>query len=120
MEQIIQRALTDTRDSVIIVPIEKFDKLDVDKFKDLVYEINDYVDPKGIDICGSMPNTEAIYNWGDYHYALALAKSLEKLGYHCTVKTRDEWYERSRNAYSIVLRGKYACYPKIEQKYSIM
>lgn len=111
---------TDTRDSVIIVPIEKFDKLDADKFKDLVYEINDYVDPKGIDICGSMPNTEAIYNWGDYHYALALAKSLEKLGYHCTVKTRDEWYERSRNAYSIVLRGKYACYPKIEQKYSIM
>lgn len=31
--QIIQRALdyTDTRDSVIIVPIEKFDKLDVDE-----------------------------------------------------------------------------------------
>lgn len=111
---------TDTKDGMILVPINEFKEYCAEEFCEKIYKINEYVDPKGIDICGSMPNTDVIQNWGDYHYALALAKSLEQYGYHCVIKTRDEWYERSTSAYTIVLRGKYACYPKIEQKYSIM
>ena len=71
-------------------------------------------DPKKIDICAPMPDDENKKFWGDYHYALAMKKELEKHGYQVDVRPYQRWYESTDSAVTIALRGNRPYYPKEE------
>ncbi len=64
------------------------------------------LDPKEIDICGSMPFRKGGEFWGDYHYANSLKKAFEKLGYKANVLFIDDWNKESTAKNVIVLRGR--------------
>lgn len=51
---------------------------------------------------------------GDYHYALAMKKELEKHGYQVDVRPYQRWYESTDSAVTIALRGNRPYYPKEE------
>ena len=68
---------------------------------------------KEIDICGAMPEDETRKFWGDYHYAMAMKREFEKLGYRVNVRSKEHWYDLSTAKYVIVLRGVKAYYPGI-------
>ena len=71
-------------------------------------------DSKKIDICAPMPDDENKKFWGDYHYALAMKKELEKHGYQVDVRPYQRWYESTDSAVTIALRGNRPYYPKEE------
>lgn len=55
----------------------------------------------------STPNLKEAPMWGDYHFAVSLRKSFEKLGQRATVDTHDGWYSRPEDEdVAIVLRGR--------------
>lgn len=70
------------------------------------------INPKKIDICAPMPDDENKKFWGDYHYALAMKKELEKLGYEVDVRPYQRWSDSSNSAITIALRGNRPYYPK--------
>lgn len=72
------------------------------------------INRRKIDICGPMPNDETKKFWGDYHYAAAMKKELEKRGYEVDVRPYQRWYDNTDSAYTIVLRGNRPYYPKEE------
>lgn len=74
------------------------------------------VNPKKIDLCAPMPDDENKKFWGDYHYALAMKKELEKRGYEVDVRPYQRWYDNTDSAFNIVLRGNRPYYPKEEPK----
>lgn len=53
------------------------------------------------------PNVERRTNWGDWHFALALRDSLERLGHEVTIDCKEEWYRPSAylDDVVVVLRG---------------
>ena len=61
-----------------------------------------------------MPDDENKKFWGDYHYALAMKKELEKHGYQVDVRPYQRWYESTDSAVTIALRGNRPYYPKEE------
>ena len=63
------------------------------------------LDPLSIDICGPMPDNDSAKSWGDYHFALALKKAFEKMGYKANILSREHWYDKSDSKYVLVLRG---------------
>ncbi|WP_044959310.1 CgeB family protein [Butyrivibrio sp. WCD2001] len=63
------------------------------------------LDGDSIDICGAMPANDSAKFWGDYHYALALKKSFEKLGFKVNVLSKEHWYDNTDSKYVLVLRG---------------
>ena len=66
-----------------------------------------------IDICGAMPEDDTKKFWGDYHYAMAMKREFEKLGYRVNVRSKEHWYDLSTAKYVIVLRGVKAYYPGV-------
>lgn len=74
------------------------------------------VNPRKIDLCAPMPDDENKKFWGDYHYALAMKKELEKRGYEVDVRPYQRWYDNTDSAFNIVLRGNRPYYPKEEPK----
>lgn len=66
-----------------------------------------------IDICGAMPEDDTKKFWGDYHYAMAMKREFEKLGYRVNVRSKEHWYDLSMAKYVIVLRGVKAYYPGV-------
>lgn len=84
------------------------------RLKDILLEYNkDVIDDHLIDICGAMPDNETKKFWGDQHFAMAMKKEFEKLGYRANVLPRDRWYARSKAKYTIVLRGPKNYYPSM-------
>lgn len=75
--------------------------------------IQDEIDAQRIDICGTMPDDEERKYWGDYHFALAMKKEFEKMGYQVNVLSRGHWYDKSTAKYVIVLRGTIPYYPPV-------
>ena len=51
------------------------------------------------------PNPKGHHHWGDYFYALALKKALEKHGFNVNIHEKNEWYGHDREDIVIVLRG---------------
>lgn len=53
------------------------------------------------------PNLSVSHEWGDYHFANAMKRSLEKLGHHCVVDCLDQWESADSLTADIVvvLRG---------------
>jgi len=84
------------------------------RLKEILLEYNqDVLDDHMIDIFGAMPDNETKKFWGDQHFAVAMKKEFEKLGYKANVVPRDRWYDRSKAKYIIVLRGPKDCYPSV-------
>nr|WP_321249254.1 glycosyltransferase [uncultured Ruegeria sp.] len=53
------------------------------------------------------PNRETLTAWGDYYFALGLAKAFSRLGYKTTIDPADEWYRNSKpGGIDLVLRGR--------------
>lgn len=85
-----------------------------EKLRELLLEYNkDSVDEKRIDILGAMPSDETKKFWGDQHFAIAMQKEFEELGYKARVVARDCWFDRSDAKYIIVLRGAKEYYPSV-------
>lgn len=42
-------------------------------------------------------------HWGDWHFAMALRDSLERLGHHVTIDCRDRWYRPTSHLDDVVL-----------------
>ena len=63
------------------------------------------------------PNWKVVQEWGDYHFALALKKEFEALGYHVLLQVLSEWDNNEGNACDIalVLRGLSRYTPKPHQ-----
>lgn len=84
------------------------------KLKEILLSYNTYeVDEYSIDICGAMPEDETKKFWGDQHFAMAMKREFEELGYHVSVLARDRWYDMSKSKYVIVLRGTKPYYPSV-------
>jgi hypothetical protein len=49
------------------------------------------------------PTVERRTNWGDWHFALALRDSLERLGHEVTIDCYDEWYRPTAYLDDVVL-----------------
>jgi len=53
------------------------------------------------------PNRGVMDAWGDYYFALGLAKAFSRMGYRTAIDPQDEWYANSRpGGLDIVLRGR--------------
>ncbi|WP_377191261.1 glycosyltransferase family protein [Ruegeria meonggei] len=53
------------------------------------------------------PNREVLGDWGDYYFALGLAKAFSRMGYRTSIDPQDEWYANSNpGGLDIVLRGR--------------
>ncbi|MBE5925421.1 MAG: glycosyltransferase [Lachnospiraceae bacterium] len=86
------------------------------RLREILLEYNeDVVDDKRIDIFGAMPDDETKKYWGDQHFAVAMKKEFEKLGYKANVVPRDKWFDRSDAKYTIVLRGTKPYYPSVNE-----
>lgn len=84
------------------------------RLKEILLEYNeDVVDDHMIDIFGAMPDNDTKKFWGDQHFAVAMKKEFEKLGYKANVVPRDRWYDKSKAKYVLVLRGPKDCYPSV-------
>ncbi len=84
------------------------------QLKDILLSYNeDIVDENMIDIYGAMPDNESKKFWGDQHFAVAMKKEFEKLGYKANVVPRDNWYHKSQAKYIVVLRGAKDYYPSV-------
>ena len=68
------------------------EKIRNDKFEDLTVAIKS-------------PNPSTNRKWGDYFFAQALKKSLEKKGFNVIVQERNNWYDDVEIDINIVLRG---------------
>lgn len=55
----------------------------------------------------STPNLRVAQEWGDYHFARALKKSLERLGWVVDVDTQDAWYRNRDADVVLALRGRH-------------
>jgi len=89
--------------------------------KEVIQKTNAFqIQPRTIDILGSMPFDETKKYWGDYHFANSLKKEFKKRGYVANVKSYPEWPGRSNSEYVLVLRGGYEYYPKAEKQKTIM
>ncbi len=100
---------------------EKEWKEAVDDLIRFLMEYNkDQVDEKEIDIFGAMPDTEAKKFWGDWHYAKAVKKEMEKRGYKANIITREHMYDRSKAKYTLVLRGVLEYYPSEEENRKVI
>ncbi len=98
---------------------EKKDALTAgDSWKNIAQRGHKEPNPKKIDICAPMPDDENKKFWGDYHYALAMKKELERLGYEVDVRPYQRWSNHTDSAVTIVLRGNRPYYPKeaVKQK----
>lgn len=82
---------------------------------DIKAKLQTTVNEKEIDICGAMPDNANTKFWGDYHYALALKKELEKRGYKANILSKEKWYNVSSAKYIVVLRGVKAYYPSVDE-----
>lgn len=84
-----------------------------------IYGVVGPLQEKEIDICGAMPQDDTKKFWGDYHYAMAMKREFEKLGYRVNVRSKEHWYDLSTAKYVVVLRGVKAYYPGVAtgQKY---
>lgn len=60
------------------------------------------------------PNPIGGYEWGDYYFAIALKKALEKKGFNVVVHEFEKWYNDEGEDIVIVLRGKKEYSPKKE------
>ncbi|MEL6550920.1 MAG: glycosyltransferase [Pseudomonadota bacterium] len=67
------------------------------------------VDALHIRIKISAPNLREAPLWGDYHFALAMCHSFERLGYLANVDTGDKWYGPANDDADVVLslRGRH-------------
>ena len=63
------------------------------------------LDDSSIDILGAMPGADTAKFWGDQHYAMALKKAFEKLGFKSNVLSKEHWYDPSSSKFVLVLRG---------------
>jgi hypothetical protein len=56
-------------------------------------------------------------SWGDYHFALALAAALERLGHHTAVDPLDSWYRSTADEdhVTLTLRGLHRYHPSRHQ-----
>ena len=63
------------------------------------------------------PNWSVVHEWGDYHFAVALKKEFEKLGYCVVLQVLEEWENSIGNSCDIVLvlRGLSKYTPKKHQ-----
>ncbi|WP_171130878.1 MULTISPECIES: glycosyltransferase [unclassified Ruegeria] len=53
------------------------------------------------------PDRNALTEWGDYFFALGLAKAFSRLGYFTTIDPQDEWYSNTRpGGVDLVLKGR--------------
>ena len=53
------------------------------------------------------PERSGMTNWGDYHFAMGLAKAFSRQGYRTSIDPADEWYANSRpGGVDLVLRGR--------------
>lgn len=84
------------------------------QLKEILLDYNmDEIDDHMIDIYGAMHDNEARKFWGDQHFAVAMKKEFEKLGYKANVVPRERWHDRSKAKYIIVLRGPKDYYPSV-------
>lgn len=60
---------------------------------------------KGIDILIGTPKWEEAHLWGDYHFAEAMKRCFENMGYTVEIVILSDWNLPSKNKYRIVLRG---------------
>lgn len=82
--------------------------------KEILMDYNrDEIDEHMIDIYGAMPDDETKKFWGDQHFAVAMKKEFEKLGYKANVVPRDQWHDKRKAKYTIVLRGTKDYYPSV-------
>ena len=77
--------------------------------------VESFLDPKQIDILGSMPDNETKKFWGDLYYAEGLKEGFEKLGYKAEIVCYENWHNDSNAMYKIVLRGKYGFFPPADK-----
>lgn len=86
------------------------------RLREILLEYNvDEVDDHMIDIFGAMPDDETKKYWGDQHFAEAMKKEFERLGYKANVVPRDRWFDRSKAKYTIVLRGTKPYFPSVNE-----
>lgn len=86
---------------------EVLSKHTYDNRVDELLEILGYMKPRNsIIIKTPVPKPEVREEWGDYHFAVALIKEFDKLGYDARLQYLNEWDEDDSDAESvIVLRG---------------
>lgn len=86
------------------------------RLREILLENNeDKIDDHMIDIFGAMPDDETKKYWGDQHFAMAMKKEFEKLGYKANVVPRDRWFDRSKAKYTVVLRGTKPYFPSVNE-----
>ena len=61
------------------------------------------------------PNPAGDKHWGDYYFAIALKKSLEKKGFKVIHQEHDNWYDDIDADIVIVLRGLYEYEPNYDE-----
>lgn len=93
-------------------------KVRAEKLREILssYNQDDVIDEDAIDICGAMPGDDTNKFWGDWHFAQAMKKELERCGYRANVVPREHWHDRSAAKYIIVLRGVKAYYPSVDKR----
>jgi len=57
------------------------------------------------------PDTNAKLSWGEYHFAYALKRELENLGYYAVVDLYENWYCEIEADFVLVLKGKRVYHP---------
>ena len=63
--------------------------------------------PKVIAIKIATPNLRVAHEWGDYHFANAMKKQFERLGWLARIDCHDRWYTNNNEVdYTITLRGR--------------
>lgn len=63
---------------------------------------------KPLDISIKIParNRAAMKDWGDYHFAKSIAKSLNKLGHRTTIDPKSDWYaHQNEKGFDLVIKG---------------
>ena len=68
-----------------------------------------------ISILAPVPKLEEAESWGDYHYAIAMKKYLERKNFRVNIKILPEWEIESDEKYVILLRGISRYVPKMNQ-----